>query len=297
MRNRVTYILFTFLAVIGLSISSCLKKDLEDFPTWEKNLIDNVYVEVRFNTSQTYNGQPVVGYQRLDVIKTTKDTIANTIALELGIPAAAGEFKSLIRQQVSLSNVFLYFDVSTAASMQGIDGTPNPGYRTDASKPLTYEVTAGNGSKRKWTITIAPLPLINKYDGNYVMTGTMVDYTNSSLTGKYPANVALVTQSENSVAMYDLDYVRGYGHRILSNGSDSYYGQFSPVFTFDSNNNVISVTNYFGQPSGNDRSAELDPSGENKWDPATKTLKVKYWMNQPGSTHRVAFDETFTWQD
>lgn len=297
MTHKFKIVLSAMAVVITFMFSACLKKGLDDFPLWGDSEISNAYVEVRYNTNQIYQGDSVVGYQRLTEVSKTIDTNANTINLKLDIPAASGTFTASKRSVVSLSNVILYFDISTAASMKGIDGTPNPGYVTDATKPLYYEVTAADGSKTKWTVTVDPLPIINKYDGNYTMTGTMIDYTNSALSGKYPANVALITQSANSVAMWDLDYVRGYGHRILSGTSDSWYGDFAPVFTFDANNNVTSVTNRYGQPAGNGRSGELDPSGVNKWDPATKTLKVKYWMNQPGNTHRTLFDETFTWKE
>lgn len=285
------------LAVLIVSLmSSCLKSGLEDFPLWENNKIENAYIEVRFNTNRTYNGEPVVGYQRLNTVSQTINEENATVHLELGIPAASGDFTATTRQTVSLSEVFLYFDISTAATMKGVEGTPNPGFKTDATKPLKYEVTAANGDKRVWTINIDPLPIINKYDGNYTMTGNLVDYAASTITGKYPLNVALVTQSVNSVVLLDLGS-NAYRHYILNNGSDSYYGDFAPVFTFDANNNVVSVTNYYGQPAANGRSGQLDPSGTNKWDPATKTLKVKYWMNQPGDTHRTLFDETFTWKD
>ena len=140
----------------------------------------------------------------------------------------------------------------------------------------------------------------NKYDGNYVVDGSMVDYSAASLTGYYPWKVALVTEGADRVSLWDREniYSAGPSHIILSGGSYSRYGSFAPVFIFDSNNNVTSVINYYGQPSSNGRTAELDPSGVNKWDPATKTLKVKYWMNQPSviTPHRTLFDQTYTFK-
>lgn len=137
----------------------------------------------------------------------------------------------------------------------------------------------------------------NIYDGSYTLTGTMVDAANPGLTGNYPVSVGLVTSGATQVQLYD-NAVGGVYHSILSGGSLSYYGAFGVVFNFDASNNVISVVNAYGQPSGNTRSAQLDPSGVNKWDPVTKTLKVKYWMNQTSvfpTGHRVSFDETYTY--
>jgi hypothetical protein len=138
----------------------------------------------------------------------------------------------------------------------------------------------------------------NKYDGQYRVTGTMVDAANATLTGYFPQDVDLITTGEASVIMVPWDLGIP-GHLILSGTSLSYYGSFGPVFTFDlATNKVISVTNSYGQPAGNTRSAEIDPSGANVWDASTKDLRVKYFMKQPSvitspPNIRVYFDEFF----
>ena len=134
---------------------------------------------------------------------------------------------------------------------------------------------------------------VNLAAGKYTCTGQMTDQTNASLTGPYPWNVTLRQVTATQLELVDNDQTNDVYHKILSNGSGSYYGSFGVVFNFDNNYHVISVVNKYGQPSSNGRSAELDPSGINKFDPSSRTLKVKYWMNQPGSTHRTSFDETF----
>lgn len=138
----------------------------------------------------------------------------------------------------------------------------------------------------------------NKYDGQYRVTGTMVDAANATLTGYFPQDVDLITTGEASVVMVPWDLGIP-GHLILSGTSLSYYGSFGPVFTFDlATNKVISVTNSYGQPASNTRSAEVDPSGANVWDASTKDLRVKYFMKQPSvitspPNIRVYFDELF----
>ena len=76
---------------------------------------------------------------------------------------------------------------------------------------------------------------------------------------------------------------------------NTYYGSFGLIINFDASDNVSSLSNYYGQPSGNGRSANVDPSGINKYDPATKTIKIKYWMDQPSvvTPHRTYFNETW----
>lgn len=140
--------------------------------------------------------------------------------------------------------------------------------------------------------------LRNKYDGHYKVTGTMVDYSSASLGGRYPMDVYLITTGSNSVAMYD-NVTKGYAHSILSGTSTSSYGSYSPKFIFDPSGDgtIINVTNYYGQPSGNGRSGELDPSGTNKMNLTDMSMDVNYWMNQPSviAPHRVSFIEHFTY--
>lgn len=146
---------------------------------------------------------------------------------------------------------------------------------------------------------IVAMGIKNKYDGHYLLTGTMVDAANSALTGPYPIEVDLETFSGNSVILNPTQgpFAGSYLHPILSSGSPSAYGSFTPVFIFDANDNITSVVNAYGQPAGNGRSAQIDPSGVNKWFPTDRHIDVKYWMNQPSviTPHRTSFDEHFTY--
>jgi uncharacterized protein DUF1735 len=134
----------------------------------------------------------------------------------------------------------------------------------------------------------------NKWDGVYEVTGSLVDAVNPALSSvpgdPYPFEVELRTTGPNSVGMY----VPGlnYAHLIAGN---SYYGNFGPVFTFDeATNKVTSVVNKFGQPSSNNRSADIDPTGVNAYNPSTKVIDVKYFMVQAGSV-RTKFDDKLTY--
>jgi hypothetical protein len=132
----------------------------------------------------------------------------------------------------------------------------------------------------------------NMYDGVYRVTGTMVDLTNSALTGNYPFEYELRTLSETSVEAFDKEWQYPL-HSILNAGTWSYYGNFGLIVNFDPvTHEITSITNYFGQGTGG-RSAQLDPTGENYYDPATGIIKIKYFMLQPGTTVRTTFDETW----
>lgn len=290
MKNIVKVIFLIFLAI---GFTSCLKYKLENLPEYSVKDITGVsQVEYRYigTTTSPASGQQLVQFIVMSNTATI-DTAAKTVAITVSKPA---NFPSSEAGNLSLSKLVITLNISTAARIAPLNGAPLLGVPGDWSKPNSYRVTAADGSTKDWTITV--VLIANKYEGNYTLTGTMTDYTSSSLTGFYPDDVNLIAQSSTSVALFDNDNNKDYYHHILSGGSASSYGEFCPVFTFDANNNVISVVNKYGQPSATrGRSAELDPSGVNKWDPTTKVLKVKYWMNQTGvSGHKTLFDETFT---
>ena len=142
---------------------------------------------------------------------------------------------------------------------------------------------------------VVEVALKNKWDGVYTVDGTMVDLTSAALTGKYPLTWELRTTGANTLAVYD----KAFGtqtHQILSSGGNSQYGSFGLNITIDpATNKITNIVNSYGQPAANGRSAGLDPSGVNAYDPATKTFKIKYYLLQPGSTVRTTFDETWVY--
>lgn len=166
--------------------------------------------------------------------------------------------------------------------------------------PVTISSTSNNAPvSSNFGKAVYSFGVRNVYDGHYTVTANspMVDAAAGSLTGAYPMDVDLVTVGANSVVMVD-NAIGVPSHSIHSGSSLSYYGSYAPVLNFDPSGNgtIASVTNYYGQPSGNGRSAEMDPSGVNKRS-ANNDIQVKYWMNQPAviTPHRVYFDETFTY--
>jgi hypothetical protein len=144
---------------------------------------------------------------------------------------------------------------------------------------------------------VVGIGLKNRWDGIYMMSGTFVDYSNAAFTYYGDQQYELISTGPTSVKVFN-DDLGGYGYLFLNNGGLTYYGSFGLNVNFDANTNAItSVTNYYGQPSGNGRSATLDPSGVNNWNPATKTIRIKFWMDQPSviTPHRSAFNETWTY--
>ncbi|NII29904.1 DUF1735 domain-containing protein [Pseudoflavitalea sp. X16] len=132
----------------------------------------------------------------------------------------------------------------------------------------------------------------NKWDGVYVATGTLVDNYIPTLTGIYddPGGFgedvlySLQTVSATECVVVSATYQGIPCIPIWDlNAQDwSYYGNFGIIVTFDpATDKVTKVINYYGQPAPNTRSANLDPSGVNAYDEASKTVKIKYFMMQP----------------
>jgi hypothetical protein len=143
---------------------------------------------------------------------------------------------------------------------------------------------------------VVKFDLRNRWDGRYRVTGTFTDIAAPTLTFT-EQEVSLITTSPTSVVMIPKDLGIA-GYLILSGTSLSYYGSFGPVFILDpATNKIVSVINSYGQPASNTRSAEIDPSGTNNWDPATKAITVKFFMKQPNTVTtppyiRVYFNNT-----
>ena len=127
----------------------------------------------------------------------------------------------------------------------------------------------------------------------------MVDAANPSITGQFPIGVNLETSGGSSVILNATEgpFAGAYFYPILNNNSPSGYGSFTPVFILDANDNVVDVVNAYGQPAGNTRSAQIDPSGTNKWFASDKHMDVKFWMNQPSviAGHRTSFNLHFAY--
>ncbi len=152
-------------------------------------------------------------------------------------------------------------------------------------------------SCKKSSTTTTPSTL-NPWDGKYRLEGTLVDAKDPAFV--WPGNIYLYnaeTISATQIQLISIDL--GIAGHLLKNGINlTFYGNFGLIVTFDpATNKITSITNSYGQPSPTSgRSAVLDPSGVNTWDPATKNIKIKYWMDEAGfAGHRTSFDETWVY--
>lgn len=178
--------------------------------------------------------------------------------------------------------------------------------KLDLSGAYILPVTISQASVpiEQWKHLLLYISVKNKYDGVYEVTGSYSDVTNSAFVPYYPQTVDLVTSGPNSVDVTpELLGFPGYVFDYDGLGDLSYYGSYGARIFFDANGNITSVTNVYGQPAGNGRSAAIDPSGINKFDAPTNgaNMDVSYYMIQPASVPtppsiRCYFTEHYAYQ-
>lgn len=154
----------------------------------------------------------------------------------------------------------------------------------------------------------------NDWDGVYTVTGPMLDAVNPDLVQWYdvdptygpwggPWELNLITTGGTQCLMYDNTIWGDYFHpiKVASTNQNSGYGSFALLVNFNpANNTISSVTNYWGQPAGNTRSAQLDPSGANAVQ-GNKDILIKYFLVQPSAVPappniRTRFDEVWKYR-
>lgn len=163
--------------------------------------------------------------------------------------------------------------------------------------PLKISATSVGVVSGNFGTALYSLNVRNIFDGEFTVTGTYVDLQRPDFGPVYPKTIYLSTLGAASNGYFDPNLNGGIFGYTMSGG---YYGSWAPVFTFAADGTITSVTNYYGQPAGNGRSGQLDPSGVNKMtfdaDGKPKEINVSYFMLQPGSTVRCKFTEKFVYK-
>ena len=307
-------LLFAFIAV-AIFGTGCLKDDNYDDGKYGINL-DGAQKTVEI-------AGPVDGFVNIDLVGSPNDTTVDIVLVKLAGASADKDVQVTLALDPAIVTAYntehgttYAIPASNLYSIPSLTVTIPAGQKT-ASLRFTAKpnnlfgdeyalgvklVSTSDPNVRlsgNFNTQVVGLTIRNKFDGVYTMTGTLVDVANAALTAKSPQTVHLITTGSNSVYLHNAGTnVASFKDLfpILSGTAESAYGSFTPEFTFDANNNVISVVNAYGQPAANGRSASLDPSGVNKWDPVTKTLRVKWFMTQPPTPGvRTTFDFTFTY--
>jgi hypothetical protein len=258
---------------IDASVTS-LKQALNAYLSSQKTYGQAIAVTVEANSSivDDYNTANGTAY---DVMPAAAYTLPSSINIPANSKEGLGEVNFDIATMITYGSSF-----ALGVEITQVSGGPNA--------VLTAH------SKHVFIIQVK-----NKYDGVYEVNGTFVDYSNPAFEGAYPLEWELVTTGPKQCVVYDAaDFASPTPAYIFWTGTGySYFGSFGLIVNFDDNDNIVSVTNYYGQPSSNGRSATLDPSGINKWDPATGNIDISYWLDQPSviTPHRGSMVETWSY--
>ena len=145
----------------------------------------------------------------------------------------------------------------------------------------------------------------NKYDGIYELRSHMLHppdraaaWTRTPYT--YPYDIYLVTTGPKTVEWINTAFAGNEGYHPLMTPGVSGFGATRPLFTFDDNDKLISVTNAYPNPP-NGRQFEINNASawnfngvdvpiNNHYDPATKTIYAAFYMTQPGFAPIPIFD-------
>ncbi|MEI8272356.1 MAG: DUF1735 domain-containing protein [Paludibacter sp.] len=314
--NKIINKIFPILTLaFVLTMTACLNdSDYSNNLIGTKNTANQNFVEVHLTSADTTNAvsRAYDGFNRDTTINFIPVNLTSgpatsdvTVTFEL-LNATNAAMAKLIAAGNAIPDPTKFIVLNTGNSVT-IPAGSSTGYIKVKFNPsnfggfYSFGVKLTAVSDPKYTLSnlvtgFVKFGIKNQYDGDYTLTGTLVDAANAGIVGAYPNEVYLETLDATSVVMYDVTAGNFY-HLIKSGGALSMYGTFAPIFHFDGSGNVTSVTNYYGQPASSTRSGELDPSGINKYDAATHKLSVSYWMNQPSviAGHRTHYVEVFTY--
>ncbi len=156
--------------------------------------------------------------------------------------------------------------------------------------PIQIKTASSGTVSGNFGTILLNLSVKNKYDGRYKVTNLSFRHaTNSAFTANTPRTRDLVTLSANSNYLFDPDLNGGTPFfSFLNNGGGSFFGGFSPVFTFNDAGQVVSVSNSVSATdvaaNPNARTAKVDPTGVNKITITgdSKVMEVSYIMVQRG---------------
>ncbi|WP_290797523.1 DUF5018-related domain-containing protein [Flavihumibacter sp. UBA7668] len=159
-------ILFLMAGILIVSMSSCLKSGLDDnLPKFKDAFITDVFMEYRFeDPTATSGGSPVVRIVNLNVsakqfkkLEDNPGAVTDSAIFDVQVPGASGSFTEAERTKVNLTNLVFMTNISTAATMSAIEGSPRPGVPGDFSQPRKYQLKAADGSIRVWTVRVNQL--------------------------------------------------------------------------------------------------------------------------------------------
>lgn len=140
-------------AVMALACSSCLEYNLKTLDVYDGADITSAYVYYRYvDNSHTFplSGANAVKQSTLTV-KNSIDAGSKTCNITASLPS---NFPEGEKGKISASQLVVAVQISTAAVISPVGGSPALGTPADWSSPHKYIVEAADGTQKEWTITV-----------------------------------------------------------------------------------------------------------------------------------------------
>ncbi|GAB3648684.1 hypothetical protein GCM10028791_12850 [Echinicola sediminis] len=135
-----------------MAFSACLQAGLEELPAFSDAEITRMRFEYRWINEE--GDYPQLNVAPLDT-EVSVDSENAVISCSITVPQANQDFPESIRDQVGLSGIVGFADISNAAVLSQLHGAPLLGEVADFSNgPYQYRVTAADGSGKEWTLVI-----------------------------------------------------------------------------------------------------------------------------------------------
>ncbi|APU11051.1 hypothetical protein Q4599_10910 [Cellulophaga lytica] len=149
MKKIITYLPVLLLCIIS---TSCLKSGLDELPAFSDAEITSFKFEYRWIDDTTENNKLQVIQLNTEALINTEDNSINCI---ITVPASNADFSVSERENVTLSNIVGYTDISTAATIEPVGNAPKLGVIEDFSADtMQYKVIAADKSNKIWTLYI-----------------------------------------------------------------------------------------------------------------------------------------------
>lgn len=254
------------LLIATICATSCLKKDLPGVTNSSANNISDFNLIHKYQDTVTDNaGTPnentrilVRTVQLNKTVSISNDSVYVTPGFPAGFPFSQ-------KSKVTLTNIWGYANIPDAAIVEPVSGAPKLGTPGDFSTPVSYDVIAANGDKKRWVISIAPLPLVNQWEGVYLQTDTLWHSSNGEQVAPSDYQQALLTVDANT---------------LKATGAFWYFNNTGITYLIKINpDNSVTIT----ADPGAVVAIQQDPMKPSVYDPVNKRFDLYYFYNSGGN--------------
>lgn len=140
--------------VTMLSLGSC---SWEELPAYDDANIDQVQFYCRYASptdKDPITGEAMIRNVQLSVNDLSINTDAGTVSLTVSATNQKASIPESVYSAMALNNLVCSVTISTAARIEKTDNHKALGLPDDWTSPHAFVVTAANGNKKNWTITV-----------------------------------------------------------------------------------------------------------------------------------------------